>query len=38
MADKDTEQYLARTKKSGLPVMVGEWSSALPLADAGMTP
>lgn len=35
---KDTEQYLARAKKSGLPVMVGEWSSALPLADAGMTP
>lgn len=30
--------YLERAKKSGLPVMVGEWSAALPLADAGMTP
>ncbi len=30
--------YVARARKSGLPVMVGEWSSALPLADAGMTP
>lgn len=30
--------YLARARKSGLPVMVGEWSSALPLASAGMTP
>lgn len=30
--------YVARACKSGLPVMVGEWSSALPLADAGMTP
>lgn len=30
--------YLERAKRSGLPVMVGEWSAALPLADAGMTP
>lgn len=30
--------YLELAKKSGLPVMVGEWSAALPLADAGMTP
>lgn len=30
--------YLERAKRSGLPIMVGEWSAALPLADAGMTP
>lgn len=30
--------YLERAKRSGLPVVVGEWSAALPLADAGMTP
>lgn len=30
--------YLERAKKSGLPVLVGEWSAALPLADAAMTP
>ena len=30
--------YLAKARKSGLPVMVGEWSAALPIADAGMTP
>lgn len=34
----DSKKYLDRARKSGLPVMVGEWSSALPLADAGMTP
>ena len=33
-----SEDYVARARKSGLPVMVGEWSSALPLAAAGMTP
>lgn len=30
--------YLERAQRSGLPIMVGEWSAALPLADAGMTP
>lgn len=30
--------HLESAKRSGLPVMVGEWSAALPLADAGMTP
>lgn len=30
--------YLEKAKRSGLPLMVGEWSAALPLADAGMTP
>lgn len=34
----DSAAYLARARKGGLPVMVGEWSAALPLADAGMTP
>lgn len=34
----ETASYLKKAKKSGLPVMVGEWSAALPLADAGMTP
>ena len=34
----DSAAYLARARKSGLPVMVGEWSAALPPADAGMTP
>lgn len=34
----DATSYLGRARKSGLPVMVGEWSAALPLADAGMTP
>ncbi len=35
---EDSRRYVAEAQKSGLPVMVGEWSSALPLADAGMTP
>lgn len=35
---RDSETYLDLARKSGLPVMVGEWSAALPLADAGMTP
>lgn len=35
---KESADYLARARRSGLPVMVGEWSSALPLASAGMTP
>lgn len=34
----DTVSYLSKAKKSGLEVMVGEWSAALPIADAGMTP
>lgn len=29
---------LDQARRSGLPVMVGEWSSALPLADSTMTP
>ena len=33
-----TADYLAKARKSGLPLMVGEWSAALPIADAGMTP
>ncbi len=35
---EDSRRYVAEARRSGLPVMVGEWSSALPLADAGMTP
>lgn len=34
----DSIRYLERAQRSGLPVMVGEWSAALPLADAAMTP
>ena len=30
--------YLARARKSGLPVMVGKWSASLPYADTMMTP
>ena len=29
---------LKEAKRSGFPVMVGEWSAALPIADANMTP
>lgn len=29
---------LARAKKSGFPVLVGEWCAALPFADSAMTP
>ena len=35
---EESEAYLAEARKCGMPVMVGEWSAALPLADAGMTP
>lgn len=35
---EDSIRYLERAQRSGLPVMVGEWSAALPLADAAMTP
>lgn len=35
---EQSEAYLAQASRGGLPVMVGEWSAALPLADAGMTP
>lgn len=35
---EDSRRYVQEACKSGLPVVVGEWSSALPLADAGMTP
>lgn len=34
----ESAAYLGQARRSGLPVMVGEWSAALPLADAGMTP
>ena len=37
LVDEST-RHLAEAAKSHLPVMVGEWSAALPLADAGMTP
>lgn len=30
--------YLKRAEKSGLPVMVGEWSASLPFADSMTTP
>lgn len=33
-----TDRSLSAAGRSGLPVVVGEWSAALPLADAGMTP
>lgn len=35
---KRSVETLARADKSGLPVMVGAWSSALPFADSLMTP
>lgn len=31
-------RQLQRARRSGMPVMVGEWSAALPLADSLMTP
>lgn len=34
----ENRRRLAATKRTGMPVMVGKWSSALPLADASMTP
>lgn len=34
----ESRRQLAQAKASGLPVVVGAWSSALPLSDAGMTP
>ena len=33
-----SRETIARARKSGLPVMVGAWSSALPFADSLMTP
>lgn len=33
-----SRQTLAQAQKSGLPVMVGAWSAALPFADSLMTP
>jgi glucan 1,3-beta-glucosidase len=38
MLVKRSQRTLARADKSGLPVMVGAWSSALPFADSLMTP
>ena len=35
---KHTTTALNKSKTSGLPVMVGEWSAALPIADSTMTP
>ena len=35
---RDSTSYLAKARRSGLSVMVGEWSAALPLSDASMTP
>ena len=34
----DHTRYVERARKSGLPVMVGKWSSSLPMADSAMTP
>jgi glucan 1,3-beta-glucosidase len=31
-------RHIREDQRSGLPVMVGKWSSALPIADAAMTP
>ena len=33
-----SREMIARARKSGLPVMVGAWSAALPFADSLMTP
>ena len=33
-----SRETIARARKSGLPVMVGAWSAALPFADSLMTP
>ena len=35
---KRSKETLAKASKSGLPVMVGAWSAALPFADSLMTP
>ena len=35
---KKSRDTLARARRSGLPVMVGAWSAALPFADSLMTP
>ena len=35
---KSSRETLERARKSGLPVMVGAWSAALPFADSLMTP
>ena len=31
-------RHLRAARRSGLPVMVGKWSSSLPIADSAMTP
>ncbi len=33
-----TDKTLKEAQRSGLPVMVGEWSAALPIADSSQTP
>ena len=32
------ERYLRTARRAGMPVMVGKWSSSLPIADSQMTP
>ena len=32
------DRYLREARRSGMPVMVGKWSSSLPISDAQMTP
>ncbi len=34
----ETDNEIKRIEKSGLPVMVGEWCAALPIADSSQTP
>ena len=33
-----SRRHLIEAERSGMPVMVGKWSSALPIADSAMTP
>lgn len=35
---RKSKEELERAKRSGLPILVGEWSSALPVAAASLTP
>lgn len=34
----EEQRHLKEARRSGMPVMVGKWSSSLPVADASMTP
>ncbi len=34
----ETRRAISQAQKSGLPVMIGEWCAALPIADSSLTP